>query len=114
MANKQVRVTICGTGYTLSTDDAEEYVLGVADRVEKSMKAMMNENDRISTLMAAVITALNNADDAAKATVSADNLRAQIKDFIEENAKLRQEADSANRECERLRRELMDMRSSRS
>ena len=38
----------------------------------------------------------------------------QIKDFIEENAKLRQEADSANRECERLRRELMDMRSSRS
>ena len=111
MANKQVRVTICGTGYTLSTDDAEEYVLGVADRVEK---AMMNENDRISTLMAAVLTALNNADDAAKATVSADNLRAQIKDFIEENAKLRQEADSANRECERLRRELMDMRSSRS
>ena len=112
MANKQVRVTICGTGYTLSTDDAEEYVLGVADRVEKSVKAMMNE--RISTLMAAVLTALNNADDAAKATVSADNLRAQIKDFIEENAKLRQEADSANRECERLRRELMDMRSSRS
>ena len=77
MANKQVRVTICGTGYTLSTDDAEEYVLRIADQVEKSMKTMMNENDRISTLMAAVITALNNADDAAKATVSADNLRAR-------------------------------------
>ena len=106
MANKQVRVTICGTGYTLSTDDAEEYVLGVADRVEKSMKAMMNENDRISTLMAAVLTALNNADDAAKATVSADNLRAQIKDYLEDAAKAKLAAEEARREVERLRREI--------
>ena len=71
MANKQVRVTICGTGYTLSTDDAEEYVLRIADQVEKSMKTMMNENDRISTLMAAVITAMRPSVFALSARCSA-------------------------------------------
>lgn len=113
MANKQVRVTICGAGYTLTTDESESYAREIADKVERSMKGILESNDRVSTLMAAVLTALNNADEAAKATVSADNLRAQMKDFIDDNARLRQEADNASRECQRLRRELMDLRSSR-
>ena len=59
---------------------------------------------------AAVLVALDNADASKKATASADNLRAQIKDYLEESARARMEVDVARREVERLNREISDLR----
>ena len=59
---------------------------------------------------AAVLVALDNADASKKATASADNLRAQIKDYLEDSARARMEVDVARREVERLNREISDLR----
>ena len=50
------------------------------------------------------------SDASKKATASADNLRAQIKDYLEDSARARMEVDVARREVERLNREISDLR----
>ena len=56
--------------------------------------------------MAAIITALSFCDDAHRASAAADNLRSQIKDYLEDAAKAKLAAEEARREVERLRREI--------
>ena len=45
-------------------------------------------------------------DELKKSTSGADNMRAQIKDYLEDAAKAKLAAEEARREVERLRREL--------
>ena len=46
------------------------------------------------------MTALTNADRARKAEAAADNLRSQMKGYLDDNAKARQEAENARREAD--------------
>ncbi len=65
MANK-LQVRICGQNYTLVSDDSREYMLEMADYVDRKMIAVKNMNGRLSTSMAAILVALNVADDFKK------------------------------------------------
>lgn len=101
----KIRLTVCGTAYTLVTEDSEEYMLDLAGRVERAMKELM-ANPRISLTMAATLTALDNADTAEKALKAADNLRAQMKEYLDDNAKARMEAERLRQENSLLRQKL--------
>lgn len=101
---EKVKVTICGTDYVLSTDESNTYMQDLAGRVERAMQELM-QNPRISTTMAAVLTALNSEDTAQKALLAADNLRAQMKGYLDDNAHARSEVTAAKQETERLRQE---------
>ena len=78
--------------------------------VDHDMRVLLDSDPRISTTMAAVMTALTNADRARKAEAAADNLRSQMKGYLDDNAKARQEAENARREAAQLRRELEQLR----
>ena len=70
MANK-LQVKICGQEYTLVSDDSREYMLEMADYVDRKMVAVKNQNNRLSTSMAAILVALNVADDMKHAEAKA-------------------------------------------
>lgn len=70
MANK-LQVKICGQEYTLVSDDSREYMLEMADYVDRKMVAVKNQNNRLSTSMAAILVALNVADDMKRAEAEA-------------------------------------------
>jgi len=91
----KVRLNICGTECTLTSEDNETYVLALGDEVEKSIQSIMARNDRVSLTLAAIITALSFCDESKKATAAADNLRSQIK---------------ARREIERMKQEIQTLR----
>ena len=59
--------------------------------------------------MAAVLAALDYCDEAVKATESADNLRSQIKDYLEDSSQARMEAEEARREIEKLKKEVQTL-----
>jgi len=82
----------------------------LADEISENMRAIINSNPSLSMTQAAVLVALDNADASKKATASADNLRAQIKDYLEDSARARMEVDVARREVERLNREISELR----
>lgn len=109
MLNK-VRMNICGTDYFVTSEDDESYIRSVGEEVNERMSTMMNENQRVSTTMAAVLCALSYADENRKANATSDNLRSQIKEYLEDSQRSRLEADEAKREVERLRRELQGLR----
>lgn len=100
----KVRLTICGTEYVLSTDESDAYMQELAGRVERAMQGLLT-NPRISMTMAAVLAALNSEDTAQKALLAADNLRAQMKEYLDDNARARSEVAAARQDAERLRQE---------
>lgn len=102
---ERVRLTICGTEYVLTTDENEEYMIGLGKRVERSMQEMM-ANPRVSLSMAAVMVALNGEDTAEKALKAADNLRMQMKEYLDDNSRARAEADRLRQENALLRQKL--------
>ena len=83
MTKNKVHVKIGGASYTIVTEDEAEYVETLADEISENMRAIINSNPSLSMTQAAVLVALDNADASKKATASADNLRAQIKDYLE-------------------------------
>lgn len=106
MPSQKVRLEICGSSYVVSTNDSEEYLLNLAERLDTDMKRVMQEAPNASVTSAAVISALGYLDEAAKSSFGADNMRAQIQDYLEDAAKAKMAAEEARREAERLRREL--------
>ena len=104
-ANK-IKLEICGASYVIATTDTEEYVLGLEEKLDADMTRMMTNNPSASIATAAVITALGYLDELKKSTSGAYNMRAQIKDYLEDAAKAKLSAEEARREVERLRREI--------
>ncbi len=104
-ANK-IKLEICGSNYIIATTDTEEYVLGLAEKLDADMSQVLSSTPMASVTSAAVITALGYLDELKKSTSGADNMRAQIKDYLQDAAKAKLELEEERREVERLRREL--------
>ena len=105
MQNK-VRVTICGKEYALQTDETPSYVLGLAKRLDKQIEEMVNSADNISVTAAAVLIALSSLDEANKSNQSIDNIRTQIKDYVDDAGRARLERDEAVKELELTKTKL--------
>lgn len=106
MSLQKVKLDICGSTYVVSTNDSEEYLTGLAERLDRDMNQIMLEAPNASVTSAAVITALSYLDEAAKSAFSADNMRKQIQGYLEDAAKARTDAERAKRDVERLKREI--------
>ena len=110
MSKNKVKLSICGISCSLVSEDTEEYVLSLGQEVEDFMESLVRQNPRVSLTLAAIITALNFCDSSHKATASADNLRSQIKDYLEDSSRARLEADEARREIEKMKKEIQTLR----
>lgn len=110
MEKNKVQIKICGATYSIITDDDMEYVEELGEMIDSEMKNISAGNPSLSSIQCAVLVALDQADACKKATASADNLRAQIKDYLEDSARARMEVDVARREIERLNREISNLR----
>lgn len=109
-AKNRIRIKICGNEFTVTSDDSEEYMLGIGKQIDNLMRKLLDDNPSMSIYMAAVFTAMDFCDEAAKSKETADNLRAQIKDYVEEAAKSRMEAEEANKKIIELNREIQQLR----
>lgn len=112
-ANK-IKLTVCGSSYIVSTTDREEYVQGLAERLDHDMNELMIQNPSASVAASAIITALGYLDELKKNAEGADNMRSQIKDSLEDAAKAKLAAEEARREVDRLQREVQRLRGSRA
>ena len=97
----RVTVTVGGLKYTLLATEGEDYVHRVAAYVNEKLKATAAQGG-ISQMDSAILTAINIADDRFKEQEASENLRRQIKDLLEENAKLKNELSESKREIFKL------------
>ena len=106
MPSHKVKFDICGSSYVVSTDDTEEHILRIANRLDTDMKALMRATPSASVTSAAVVTALGYLDSSVQNAQSADNMRASLQGYLEDAANARLAAEEAKQEAERLRAEL--------
>ncbi len=59
---KRISVKIFGNEYVMLGNDSEEYVKGLAEKVDSIMKEIARSNSKYSPTMVAVLTALNLSD----------------------------------------------------
>ena len=110
MPTSKVRLTICSSSYVISTSESEDYMQNLADRLNLDMNELMASSNSVSITTAAVMTALNYRDELEKASGSADNMRRQIKNYLEDAASAKMAAEELRRENDSLRRQVDDLR----
>ena len=104
MANRVV-VDICGEEYTLIAEESAAYMQRVGSYVGGKMQEVLS-GERVGRTDAAVLTAVNIADELFKAQTSAEQLRGQIKSYVDEAGKAQREVSEMKREVFRLQQKL--------
>ena len=91
----KVKVTICGKEFNLKTDDAPSYYINLAKKVDTEIYRMAASADNVSVQSASILVALQAFDEAQKANDSIDNIRTQIKEYVDDACQARLERDEA-------------------
>ena len=100
MKNK-VTVSIAGQEYTMVAVEDEAYVRKVAAHVDGQVREVLDQG-RLSIADGAVLAAMNIADQYFREVTASENLRRQIKEGLEESAKLKTELSECKREIFKL------------
>ncbi len=97
----RVTVTICGNEYTFVAEEDSTYVERVAAYVDQKMTETL-EATKAGQTDAAVLTAANIADELFKALEIAENLRSQLKEYLDEASRSKNEISELKREIFKL------------
>ena len=100
MANR-VSITICGEDYTFVAEESASYMQKVGSYVGDKMAEVLN-SAKVDRTDAAVLTAANITDELFKAQAVAEQLRAQIKGYLDEANRAQAEVSELKREIFRL------------
>ena len=100
MANR-VTMNICGQEYVLVAEESAGYMEKVGAMVDKKMAELM-DNAHIGRSDAAVLAAVNMADELLKDQENADNLRRQLKSYLDEASRAKNEASELKRQLFKL------------
>ena len=104
MANRVV-VTICGEDYTFVAEESTSYMQKVGSYVGDKMTEILN-GAKVGRTDAAILTAANIADELFKAQEANQQLRSQIKGYLDEAGKAQAEVSELKREIFRLQQKL--------
>ena len=109
MLNK-VKVVILGKDYVLQTEEAPNYVYGLARSLETRLKDNMDRG--VSQYNAAIMAALSAMDDLNKSKAHLDQLSDQAKEYVDDAGRARIERDAAFKEIETLKSKIAQLENS--
>lgn len=106
----KVTVMINDSPYTLVAEEDEAYVKKLAENVDYKIHEILAASPNTSALMATVLTSINFCDEYQKAQENCDNLRVQLKDYLEELTRVKLDLDDSRRENSKLVSEIQALR----
>ena len=98
MANR-VTMSICGTGNVPVAEEDAAYMEKIGNMVDAEMQKLM-DSAHMSRDAAAVLAAVNLADQLTKAQEGAENLRRQVKTYLDEASRAKSEAAELRRKLQ--------------
>jgi cell division protein ZapA len=104
MENRVV-VSICGEDYTFVAEESASYMQKVGSYVGQKMEDVLN-SAHVGRTDAAVLTAANIADELFKEQTASEQLRGQIKQYLDEASRAQSEVSELKREVFRLQQKL--------
>ena len=104
MANR-VTINICGEEYTFIADESATYMQKVGTYVSEKLEEVLN-TAKVGRTDAAILTAANIADELFKSQTASEQLRSQIKGYLDEASRAQSEVSELKREIFRLQQRL--------
>ena len=98
MANR-VTMSNCGTEYILVAEEDAAYMEKIGNMVDAEMQKLM-DSAHMSRDAAAVLAAVNLADQLTKAQEGAENLRRQLMTYLDEASRAKNEAAELRRKLQ--------------
>ena len=110
MANK-ITLSIAGFNLIINTTEDEEHVRKLNATLNEDLSQILKANPSASVTNAALLCSLDYLDRYDKATLSANNLRTQIKDYLSEAANVKLMYDDEVKKNANLSKEIQTLRS---
>lgn len=104
MANRVV-ISICGEEYTFIAEESASYMQKVGAYVSEKMQEVL-DGAKVGRTDGAILTAVNIADELFKAQAASEQLRSQIKGYVDEASHAQSEVSELKREVFRLQQRL--------
>lgn len=104
MANRVV-IRICGEEYAFIAEETASYMQKVGSYVDEKMSEVLTAS-KVGRTDAAVLTAVNLADELFKSHIVAEQLRSQIKSYLDEANKAQNEIGELKKQVMRLQQRL--------
>lgn len=82
----RVRIEVYGSRYVISTPEDESYVRGLAKSLDEQLRSLLENNSGLTLNDALVLCAINFEDAYKKSEASADHMRGQLTDYLEDAA----------------------------
>ncbi|MDY3984693.1 cell division protein ZapA [Dysosmobacter sp.] len=111
MANRVV-VSICGEEYTFVAEESPAYMQKVGAYVSQKMDEVLS-SAKVGRSDAAILTAANITDELFRAQAASEQLRSQIKGYLDEASRAQAEASDLKREVFRLQQKLDNLNKNR-
>ena len=100
------KVTIMGKEYNLTSEDNKDYTEKLAAALDKRIRDMRARFSSLTVTDCAVLTALDCMDELGQSNRNIDNIRTQIKDYVDDAGRARNQAASAQREIKALKERI--------
>ena len=108
MEKNKITVFVSGHKLTLITEESEKYVTDIASKVETTINSLFSASN-MSKEKCAVMAALDFCDDEFKSRMTLNEVKEQVKEYIEDTAKLRAENEALKAEIEKLKGEKEEL-----
>jgi len=112
--DNKVKVEIGGRGYILNTTEDEEYVRSIAEEIDAQVRELLLKGNNLSLNEALVLCVLGYCDYYKKERANTDNMRAQLKEYLDEAEKCRSETEAAKRKVQRLKKEIEKLKAEKA
>ncbi|MBC5788263.1 MULTISPECIES: cell division protein ZapA [Clostridiaceae] len=100
MEYNRVEVFIGGKRYVLRTQDDPEYMKELARKLDKRLEDVFSVDRLISLPDAAILVALDILDERVKSSSNIDNIRMQIKNYVDEAAESQRQLEYCQRKLD--------------
>ncbi len=114
MSNK-ISVSIAGNEFVVTTDEARDYTLSLAQKVDSKIRGLLTESPKLSTGLASILVCLDLCDENEKNREACARLREEMRRYLvqiegmgAEQFKLRQAHEQEMEKLERENEQLRD------
>ena len=104
-----VKVQLAGRSYNLTSTETPDYTIRLSRELNKRLDMIMSQSESLSSLDAALLCAMDCLDELTKANRNVENIRSQIKDYVDDASQARLAAEEANKELRVLRAKVDEL-----
>lgn len=102
----KIKVKIYNREYTLQTEETAEYTVNLAKKLDAQLVESLKNRTAASVVDAAILIALSALDETQKVNDNIDNIRTQIKDYVDDAGEARLKCDELQKENRELKAKI--------